>query len=399
MESSSVWANIQTEPVAPPPPGVMPNHINPASYVSGIYIAASMCLPIITLSAALRFYAKSAILDRWTWDDVTFTIGLCAEIIFIALFTAEVNEGAYGKHAWDVTVQEFTAKSQALAMVIEVVYGPFIWFIKLSLFVMYVQIFRPIRWLRYFAYAGALISGLFYFATSIIYLALCAPRNDRSAIGYMAALNAPRCHHSRDTINTVLGVVNVTSDMYLIILPLPAVWKLQLPFRQKLAVAGMFFTGSFACIASAFGLYYRIQLGRDPDFTWLFVNTAIVSFTEFTAGVLVCCMPSMTAVFKHLKTPLSTKLSSGFRSLQSVTRLGAGSGYKGSIVADDNLDGQEKHAGENGPATNMVRVQRSNPRSLGAEAAMEEVQGWPWARKEGQIRKTTDIYVTRQIHP
>ena len=41
-----------------------------------------------------------------------------------------------------------------------------------------------------------------------------------------------------------LGVVSVLSDLYLIILPLPAVWNLQLPLRRKLAVSAMFFTGT-----------------------------------------------------------------------------------------------------------------------------------------------------------
>lgn len=42
----------------------------------------------------------------------------------------------------------------------------------------------------------------------------------------------------------VLGVVSLVSDVYLVILPLPAVWKLQLPLGRKIAVSAMFFTGS-----------------------------------------------------------------------------------------------------------------------------------------------------------
>ena len=42
----------------------------------------------------------------------------------------------------------------------------------------------------------------------------------------------------------IFGAASVVSDLYLVILPLPAVWSLQLPFRKKIGVSAMFLTGS-----------------------------------------------------------------------------------------------------------------------------------------------------------
>ena len=69
MDSATVWASIQNDPVLPPPPGVTPNFSNPESRAVEIYIAAGICLPIIVLSAMVRFYAKAAGLRKWTGDD------------------------------------------------------------------------------------------------------------------------------------------------------------------------------------------------------------------------------------------------------------------------------------------------------------------------------------------
>ena len=66
MASSS---NIQDQPIRAPPPGVVANLAHPESRAFEIYVAASVCLPLILLFAAMRFYAKVAILKRWTWDD------------------------------------------------------------------------------------------------------------------------------------------------------------------------------------------------------------------------------------------------------------------------------------------------------------------------------------------
>lgn len=40
------------------------------------------------------------------------------------------------------------------------------------------------------------------------------------------------------------GYFNIFMDAILLVLPLPTVWKLQLPLRQKIAVTGVFMTGS-----------------------------------------------------------------------------------------------------------------------------------------------------------
>lgn len=122
-------------------------------------------------------------------------------------------------------------------------YGPCIWFVKLSLFVLYVQVFHPLRWLRYCAYAGVVSTGLSYWVVSIIYLAMCVPRDGTSQGDYFMALVSPRCQNV-NPLQVANGVVSLVSDLYLVILPLPAVWKLQLPLHRKLALSAMFFTGA-----------------------------------------------------------------------------------------------------------------------------------------------------------
>lgn len=87
-----------------------------------------------------------------------------------------------------------------------------------------------------------IITGLFYFATMISLIIMCAPNNGHSQFAYLAALASPQCAKS-ERLSIVIGAVNVTSDLYLVLLPLPAVWSLQLPLRRKTGVSAMFLTG------------------------------------------------------------------------------------------------------------------------------------------------------------
>ena len=132
---------------------------------------------------------------------------------------------------------------QQLTLIIQSGYGPCIWFIKLSLFVLYLEVFGVLRWLRIMSFVGMLITGLFYFATMVSFIIMCSPKNGHSQFAYLTALASPECAKS-EPLSITIGAVNVVSDMYLVILPLPAVWSLQLPLRRKIGVSAMFLTGS-----------------------------------------------------------------------------------------------------------------------------------------------------------
>lgn len=111
-----------------------------------------------------------------------------------------------------------------------------------------VEIFYTLRWLKLLAIGGAVSTGLFYFASMIAYPALCAPTNGTSAKDYQEQLASKRCHGSF-ALGITVGVVSVISDLYLILLPLPAVWGLQLPLRRRLGISAMFLVGLMYVIA------------------------------------------------------------------------------------------------------------------------------------------------------
>ena len=114
--------------------------------------------------------------------------------------------------------------------------------IKLSLFLLYLEIFGRLHWLRLLVYYGILVTGLVYLGIMIAMAAYCAPKNGYTKFDYLSAIAADKCARN-DYLNTWPGLFNILSDFYLLILPLPAVWGLQLPTRKKIGVCAMFLTG------------------------------------------------------------------------------------------------------------------------------------------------------------
>lgn len=62
-------SQLASIPASTPPPGVIPNFVNPESNSYKIHIASAICLPSMLLFVALRLYAKLFLNKQKTFDD------------------------------------------------------------------------------------------------------------------------------------------------------------------------------------------------------------------------------------------------------------------------------------------------------------------------------------------
>ena len=129
---------------------------------------------------------------------------------------------------------------QKMIIVIDMLYGPIAFCAKLSLFLLYYRLFARHQWIRYLVYLGVASAAAMYTASTIVYGYLCLPRRGQ---GWVEAGLSSRCHRQFILASYVRGPFNVVSDLYLLFLPLPAVWQLQIPLRKRLGIATIFLTG------------------------------------------------------------------------------------------------------------------------------------------------------------
>lgn len=108
--------------------------------------------------------------------------------------------------------------------------------LKLSLLLLYLRVFAPDRLTRYLIYVG--IAYCFFAYTILMFLNIFT--DVETVI---------------DT-NKTLGAVNLSSDIYILCVPTPAVMKLQLSVKNKIGVVLMFVTGTMYALPSC-------ERGRD----------------------------------------------------------------------------------------------------------------------------------------
>ncbi|MCJ1469122.1 hypothetical protein MMC07_007755 [Pseudocyphellaria aurata] len=111
-------------------------------------------------------------------------------------------------------------------------------------------------------------------------------------------------------------ISDVITDLMILCLPLPMVWRLQMSTRRKISATGVFLLGSFATAASIARmivyLKYVYSAYPPPDRDLTITELLFWSLIELGIGVLAACLPTLRLLFTNtsLSSPsLNTFLS------------------------------------------------------------------------------------------
>ncbi|KAF2681268.1 hypothetical protein K458DRAFT_444784 [Lentithecium fluviatile CBS 122367] len=109
---------------------------------------------------------------------------------------------------------------------------------------------------------------------------------------------------------------NLTTDVYIILLPISGSIRLHLSPKRKVGLLCVFFSGIAAIIMSCLTLYWRVQYnGVSPDPTWTATTRMTISVLKIDIGVMFACTP-LFATFLPKKSHF-TNFTGYFRSMRS----------------------------------------------------------------------------------
>ena len=95
------------------------------------------------------------------------------------------------------------------------------------------------RWLRICAYIGLVVTTAFYFGMTVAQFTFGTPRPGETWYSHQQTQNETNSLK----MSVPQSAVGLAIDLYILILPMMAVSKLQLPLRRKIGVALIFMTG------------------------------------------------------------------------------------------------------------------------------------------------------------
>lgn len=105
-------------------------------------------------------------------------------------------------------------------------------FAKLSILLLFLRLFSPNRKARFAIYFGIAFMVLLHVIYILLTALLCLTSNPSA-----------QCTSRLEVAGTATSAFNVISDFYILLLPIFAISKLQMPTKKKLEISAVFFTG------------------------------------------------------------------------------------------------------------------------------------------------------------
>ncbi|KAH8700958.1 hypothetical protein BGW36DRAFT_338843 [Talaromyces proteolyticus] len=255
----------------------------------------------------LRVLARHLKKQRFWWDDALIAAALICRLSIGGVYLTMVQKGL-GKHAIDVPQDDLIAVNKLL-LASDLLYILTLFFTKLSVLLMQHRIFDVATHFRRWVLGLGFLVTTWFIAFFFILIFTCVPvqkRWDTDLRGHCA---------NRVSGSIASSVTNIASDIAIIILPLPHIWRLQLRLSEKVLLTLIFGLGLFVIFTSIFRLFVFLDHELiSSDITYSLVWVIAWSDIETGMGIICACLPTLRPVFLCIKKAVST--SSFIRSLQ-----------------------------------------------------------------------------------
>ncbi|GKT51929.1 satratoxin biosynthesis SC1 cluster protein 4 [Colletotrichum spaethianum] len=290
-------------------PGFDPQNIQPWT----VEVVVSVTL-LALISVALRLFSRHTKGQQLWWDDYLIVWSMLWNLVVVGFIFA-MHSAGMGIHADKVEMDSIVLMAKYL-VVAEILYAWNLGWTKLSLMLMYYRIFH-IPFFKKMMWFVITFVFAWVICITFLFIFICVP------VEKLWYPDIPgRC------INQVATwIANAAStiftDLLILLLPLPQVWKLQLRYAEKIALTFAFGLGFFVVFTSA----YRTSVlftysASDPTYT--LAPTVGWTAIEMSAGIVSACLPTIRPAMQRIARACGIKGNMGGM-FRSPTALGLGS--------------------------------------------------------------------------
>ncbi|KAI8949431.1 hypothetical protein F4801DRAFT_401578 [Xylaria longipes] len=282
-------------PAAAPPPGVTPNYDDPVSkgpsfVILGIFVSLSL------LSVLIRGFVRFRLTKSWGWDDYACVLAAIGSLAYAMVYSL-ANTKNPAKHEWEIAALSLPGAIETQSLSVNGIgYQITTFFTKLSILLLYLRLFSVHELFALIANISIVIITLFYIPLVGLGIGFLATCND-----LMKLVESHFCRSYNGPVLLLNASFNVITDLWLLLLPLPLLMKLQLQPRQKLGLVAVFAAGVGACAASLARLVEIAVNYGSSDPVWSQSTIAEFSIAEINIGIIVACVSSFPVFFGQVR--------------------------------------------------------------------------------------------------
>lgn len=271
-----------------------------------MYALAAVLSLLAIVAVLLRFYARRLLkTSRIDIDDymilpaLLFTLGT-AFCMFIGAALGDLGrhtrKDADGMPEFTRRTQIFQQTTYASQLTQTLTFG----FTKLAVLLFYKCIFTNSRVVYLIWTMIVLVKAwtVIFFFTNLLQ---CYPISVNWT-GWGAAVNS--CIDT-NTMFLAQAWSDIFTDVMILSLPLPSIWRLQMPRPRKVAVCSIFLLGTLVVAAGIAKLviFYDVVAetqSQNNDVTYILTPTLYWPMVESSLGVVGACLPSMRPIFTDI---------------------------------------------------------------------------------------------------
>ncbi|KOS44693.1 hypothetical protein ACN38_g4407 [Penicillium nordicum] len=267
-----------------------PNYIDPPTRGHGVLIVNVVCLALAFLIVFLRLYTRLWITCSAGVDDVLIVVGLIFAIAMAVITSIATEQWGMNRHIWDIESDRFIAVRK-LNLCFQLLFLVSSCFIKISLLCFCRRLIGKVNFALYnWAF---LLSIVFVSGSSMLFIVIsifqCSP------IHAYWEINTESYHCMDDgAIVFSASVINIFTDLLVTALPMPLIWSLRLPARQRLAVISIFALGIVVNVAGCVRTVYAWKsMMTGYDGTWVGWPGLITAAVELSLGLICSSAPAL----------------------------------------------------------------------------------------------------------
>ncbi|KAL6406546.1 integral membrane protein [Ilyonectria robusta] len=256
-----------------------------------------LCQFLATLITGLRLWTRRVILNQLGIDDCFAALTLVVTLLCSTFVLLEIQYGL-GKHVSAVKTTDLP-KFRKMFYFSIMFYNLSMVFVKLTFLFQYYRVLATQEMRKIYIAVIAVVTG---WTLSQVFVSIfgCWPIS-----GFWDDSIGARCIPTQPYwyIN---AAGHILTDIVILVLPIPAISRLNLPRRQRYILMGIFCLGFFTV---AISIIRTTHLGEQSDLTWDNVTSALWSVSELTSALVCACLATLRPFFSSYFPALAARFA------------------------------------------------------------------------------------------